>query len=144
MWLDWKSYLSTHFRPIPSITEYHHFRFDEKSPGVVFVRVLAKDDDQEIRISPANISFSGFPSEIAPKGMDITQQLYLYNEVWQFCSSVEAAKLTGPQPAAPEQSSASKEGHLSTASKRKRACSHCHQERHTKTKRGKTTCPSLL
>ena len=28
--------------------------------------------------------------------------------------------------------------------KRKRACSHCHQEGHTKTKKGKITCPSLL
>ena len=28
--------------------------------------------------------------------------------------------------------------------KRKRTCSHCHREGHTKTKRGKVSCPELL
>ena len=43
--------------PIPSVTEYH-FHFDDKSPGDDFVQVLPKDDNQEIRISPASVSFS--------------------------------------------------------------------------------------
>ena len=31
-----------------------------------------------------------------------------------------------------------------TATKRKRACSHCRKEGHTKTKKGKITCPELM
>ena len=73
VWLDWKSYLSNYFCPIPNITDYHHFRFDEKSLGVVFVRVLEEDKEQRMRIFPSSISFNGLPSEIVPSEMSLTR-----------------------------------------------------------------------
>ena len=142
-WLDWKSYLTKYLHAIPKITDYHHFRFDESSPGVVFVRALANDQETEVRISPASTTFSGLPAEITPKGLDITRQWYLYNEIRQFCSTPETATLTCPLPTSQRPSTSTSE-EPNTTSKRKRACSHCHQEGHTKTKRGKITCPSLL
>ena len=141
--LDWKSYFSKYLHTIPKITDYHHFRFEESSPGVVFVRALASDQETQVRISPACTTFSGLPAEMVPKGLDITRQWYLYNEIRQFCSSPEAANLTCPLPSAQPSSTIFPE-EPQTTSKRKRACSHCHQEGHTKTKRGKITCPKLL
>ena len=73
-------YLSNYYRPIPNITDYHHFCFDGKSPGVVFVRVLADDKEQKVRISPNSISFNGLPSEVVPSEMFLARQGYLYND----------------------------------------------------------------
>ena len=32
-WLDWDAYLLSHFKPIPGIRKYHHFRFSKADPG---------------------------------------------------------------------------------------------------------------
>ena len=74
VWSDWKSFLSKHFRSIPGITEYHHFRFSHSSPGTVFVRDLYDSDEHEVKISPQVIAFDNFPVEFQPKGMDLTRQ----------------------------------------------------------------------
>ena len=76
VWSDWKSFLSKHFRSIPGITEYHHFRFSHSSPGTVFVRDLYDSDEHEVKISPQVIAFDNSPVEFQPKGMDLTRQWY--------------------------------------------------------------------
>ena len=81
-WLDWKAYLAKYkLLTIPKITNYHRFRFHEDSPGIVFVRGLANDHELPVRILPASTTFTGLPTEIQPKGLDITRQWYLYNEI---------------------------------------------------------------
>ena len=57
--------------------------------------------------------------------------------------SPEAANLTCPLPSSQPPSTTTSDEQQTTL-KRKRACSHCHQPGHTKTKRGKITCPNLL
>ena len=71
------------------------------------------------------------------------RQWYLYNEIRPFCSSPEATNLTCPLPSSQPPSTTTSDKQQTTL-KRKRACSHCHQPGHTKTKRGKITCPNLL
>ncbi len=146
-WYDWKSYLSTYFRTIPAITTYHHFRFDQRFPELVFARSLADSPEEAIKIAHAKNACDDLPTEISPKGMDLSRQWYLYDEIRQFCSSPEAAQLTCPRPKDPKPSTAAKQNAQpsdSTTGKRKRTCSHCHEEGHTKTKRGKIACPKLL
>lgn len=72
--------------------------------------------------------------------------------------SPETANITCPRPSDPKSSmnyaatlpmESQAEGdstHDATKGKgkRKRTCSHCHLEGHTKTKKGKVTCPALL
>jgi hypothetical protein len=157
-WYDWKSYLSTLYKTIPSITAYHHFRFDKKSPGIVFVRTLVDSPELVVTISSENaIDIHKLPHEVIPKGLDLKRQWYLYEEISPFCSSPETASITCPRPTQPKSNStavsdlpsdptanAPTTEQCHTIVKRKRTCSHCHQEGHTKTKRGKITCPQLL
>ncbi len=89
--------------------------------------------------------------------MNLARKWYLFDEISRFCSSSQTARITCPQPSEPKPSSNStatseREGEASTSNatqdgkkrKRKRACSHCHLEGHTKTKKGIITCPTLL
>ena len=154
-WYDWKSMFSVNFKSIPNITCYHHFRFDHKFPGKVFVQELVNSPELEITILSTIIDPRILPEELVPKGMDINRRWYLFEEVAKFCSSPETANITCPRPEQPKPSSIarSQDKDPVTASglanqvkvvKRKRTCSHCHCEGHTKTKKGKITCPQLI
>ena len=94
----------------------------------------------QVKISPEVIAFDNLPNEYHPKGMDLTRQCYLYNEIAPFCSSPETAAISCPCP----QEAVSEEPISATATKRKRTCSHCRKEGHTKTKKGKVTSPQLM
>ena len=96
-WYDWKSYVNAMYKTILNITSYHHFRFDHKSPGIVFVQILADSPEKAITISSTNIiDIHKFPEELNPKGLDIKRQWYLFEEIGPFCSSPEAASVTCP------------------------------------------------
>lgn len=160
IWRDWKSFLSCHFHPIPKITTYHHFRFASENPGKVFLKEFADstetvvglcNTDADLELDPDEL-----PEEIQPSGMDLKRRWYLYEEIRPFCLSSKDIDLTCPCPSQPKPGRESESGIASnrkrkhgqpepgTKSKRKRTCSHCHQEGHTKTKKGKLTCPVLV
>lgn len=156
-WFDWKSFLSTLFKPIPSITTYHHFRFNKSSPGTVYVRELIDRSEKTITMSSEKTHDpQALPEQVIPKGLSIVRRWYLFDEIARFCSSPETAAITCPRPNLPKPSSDSTVISQSTNAsagtnavgggkgKRKRACGHCHLEGHTKTKKGKITCPALL
>ena len=155
-WCDWKTFLDDFFKHIPAITTYHHFRFTKSSPGTVFLRKFV-DSPEEAFVMTNMITLPNdqAPQKLTPKGMDLKRQWYLFEEITQFCSTPEAAQLTCPHPK--DQKPSSNQTQVSTANqtsdkvannakgtKRKRACSHCHKEGHTKTKWGMITCPELL
>ena len=153
-WYDWKSFLSAIFNPIPNITSYHHFRFEKKSPGVAFVRELVTSPEKAIRItSRETLNSHALPEQVTPKRMNITRKWYLFDEIARFCSSPSTASITCPRPSQPKPSAtAQSESRTSVDNsaqdgvqrRKKRACSHCHLEGHTKTKKGKIICPALL
>ncbi|KAK3109177.1 hypothetical protein FSP39_024721 [Pinctada imbricata] len=39
-WYDWKTYLSTHFSPLPGIRKYRHFTFNVQSPGLYIEHIV--------------------------------------------------------------------------------------------------------
>ena len=77
--------------------------------------------------------------------MDLKRRWYLY-EIRPFCMGSEDMDLACPRPSQLKPETESEENtHGTTSShKRKRTYSHCHQEGHTKTKKGKLTCPMLV
>ena len=68
-WYDWKSYFSTLYKTIPSITTYHHFRFDKKSPGIAFVRTLADSPELVVTIFSENARHSQASTQSNSKGI---------------------------------------------------------------------------
>ena len=123
------------------------------------MRTLADSPELVVTISSESaIDIQKLPHEVIPKGLDLKRQWYLYEELSPFCSSPETASITCPRPTQLKSSSTSVSDLPSdsmasaptteqchTIVKRKRTCSHCHQEGHIyKNKRGKITCPQLL
>ena len=45
---DWQLFFRDDFKTIPNISDYHHFRFEHTSPGIVFLKEYA--DSPEIRV----------------------------------------------------------------------------------------------
>ena len=117
------------------------------------MRTLADSPELVVTISSENAI--DIHHKVMPKGLDLKRQWYLYEEISLFCSSPETASITCPRPTQPQSNSTSVSDLPSdmasaptteqchTVVKRKRTCSHCHQG-HTKTKRGKISCPQLL
>ena len=139
VWYNWSEFLSKHFSMIPGISQYHQFRFDSHSPGVVFVKVHSKAQEAAVTIGRGSCGgSSGMPQVVIPTGMTVDWQIYLYEKIRPFCSS-DAADLTCPMPSTYAPSHPAEK---SVRSQRK--CSHCRQSGHTKTVRGVITCPQLF
>ena len=139
IWYNWSAHLSTAFRTFPGILQYHHFRFDATKPGIVFAKEYEHTAEVQYRLRASLLLTKCLPL------------LPMWNVSWTstipfwkkglFCSSPEAADLTCPKPFQREECSVS-----SVPAKKKtasRLCSHCHKPGHTKTVRGKITCPDL-
>ena len=147
-WYDWSEHMKKFFRPFPGISNYHHFRLDVSEPGTVFAKEY--NDSEEIQYTIAlsdNFpdSMQELPTEITPPGMSVDRRQYLFDNIRQFCATAEAAELTCPAISHP--SKRKKKGDLPPSKRKKtsqRKCSHCHEPGHTKTIRGKVTCPKLL
>ena len=141
---DWKSFLADNFQHISRITSYHHFRFDAEYPGFVFLKEFANSMEGKVKMANTETHFSSnLPEEIQLAGMDIKRRWYLYEEVRPLCMSSESVNLTCPCPSQPKPGS-NMVPDTSGSRKRKRTCSQCHEEQHTKTKKGKISCPQLL
>jgi len=140
---DWKTYLSSLFKVIPSILKYQHFYVSSKNPGIIELKEFADSDKTivDIRKTGVDIDPLQMPEVIIPPGLSLDRQTYLYEQIREFCEP-EYADITCPKPILPR-SEASTEASGPSA-KRVRLCSHCKQPGHTKTIRGKTTCPQLL
>ena len=45
---DWAEFLSPKFRRVVGIKQYHHFRFDRSSPGVVYLKLHSGTVEQRM------------------------------------------------------------------------------------------------
>jgi hypothetical protein len=162
-WYNWSEYLGKYFQTLPGILKYHHFRLDTSELGTVFTKEYEDSNEIEfniLRCEPDD-SVNDLPSTITPPGMSADRQQYLFDNIRQYCPNDTAANLTCPLPAREEienpQSKRRKKGKESSKgkdktisskgkknSKSQRKCSNCHKTGHTKTVRGKITCPELL
>ena len=102
---DWAEFFAEHTikTALSGIKKISHFRFCCSSPGVVFVRnasdtpsskekkiVLLKDTSWQPQ--PSHL-----PSTVAPDGLSLKRQWYLYDKIREFCP-IEAQDLVCPMP----------------------------------------------
>ena len=153
-WYNWHEHMDKYFRHFPGISKYYHFRLDASEPGTLFAKEYEDSEEIQYKIALSDDFLDAIlelPTEITPPGMSADRQQYLFDNIRQFCATEEAANLTCPGLARDEccpPKRMRKEG-LPPSKRKKNAksqrkCSHCRELGHTKTVRGKITCPKLL
>ena len=98
--LSWKPYLETHFRKIPGIVSYQHFRFSSEHPGDVFVRELPQSEEKRITLLKRPIDYSTFvypPPIVKPVGLSPERAWYLYDSIREHCED-DFRDVTCPEP----------------------------------------------
>ena len=144
---DWKSFLASRFKTIPSITKYHHFEVSRDHLGVVELHEFTHSSMEKVDIKKPGVSISvqEMPEVIPPPGIPMERQKYLYEQIRMFCEP-EYEDITCPQPDSNNLPQPDPEVEQSTTppAKRARLYSHCRLRGHTKTVCGKVTCPQLL
>ncbi|ROL51095.1 hypothetical protein DPX16_14626 [Anabarilius grahami] len=97
--LDWQQHLTHHFRRLPQIKSYQHFSFDAKRPGVVLAKTHCDAQPVEYQLlrDGADLPSIDGLSVLAPPGLNIDRQTYLYEKIRPFCAD-EARYITCPAP----------------------------------------------
>ena len=99
---DWRTFLLPHFRKIPGIKQYHHFRFSSSFPGTMFVRHHADTTETSLPIlrDDWHPIPDHLPLHVEPKGLSDERQWYLFERIRPFCSE-EHRDTAAPQPSVP-------------------------------------------
>jgi hypothetical protein len=97
---DWKNEFSSHFKHVPQLKTYHHFRFASDFPGSVFIKKHADTEETRLTIAKSP-SWSPVPSQlpplVSPRGLPPERQWYLYEQIGDFCP-VYAKDSVAPLP----------------------------------------------
>ena len=101
---NWTSWLSQYFSTVPKITSYHHFRIDQKKPGIVTVK--EKNNSKEIEISILKTKFPfdrnnlpiKLPEKLTPQKLSAERQWYLYNQIRMHIPDENDKDSTCPKP----------------------------------------------
>lgn len=102
---NWSDFLEQHTfkRALRGIKSFHHFRFESKSPGSVYVKPYNNDKEQEINLlkdTSWSPSAHHLPDIIVPPGLSTERQWYLFEKIREYCS--DATKdIVCPKPAQP-------------------------------------------
>ena len=144
---DWKNFLARFFNTIPSILKYHHFYTSSDKSGKIELQEFIDSPVTTVDVMKQGIKIdrSQMPQVIPPPGLSFERQVYLFQQIRQFCEP-EHADATCPEPSCTTigRKPPSNTDSSSPQPKRARLCSHCKCPGHTKTARGKVTCPKLL
>ena len=99
---DWAGFLSSNFRRLDGIKQYHHFRFDHDHPGVVFLKKTAMAEKEQRQLLRG--VWSPLPSEkppsVTPAGLFLERRKYLYEKIREYCRE-DVQDLICPDPHAP-------------------------------------------
>ncbi len=137
---DWASYFSTHCTKIPSIKAQHHFLFDNKKRGVVYVK--SSIDSVEVEhnllinkdwVPPPN----ELPLIVPPRRLSLDRQWYLYHKIREYCSP-ESRDIVCPYPGpgpcppspCPSLSHPPPSPSVSVSGAKRRLCGQCGDEGH--------------
>ena len=83
---DWARFLSSHFRRLDGIKQYHHFHFERDHPGVVFLKktAMAEEEEQLLLRGGWSPSLVDKPLSITPAGLSLERRRYLYEKIRGF------------------------------------------------------------
>ena len=115
-WIDWSQFFQNVFKPIPSLTTYHHFKVSKAEPGILTVKQYADFSEEKVGIFKKDVRSprGQKPIKIIPTGLDAKRQWYLYDEIRPFYSTNLANDITCPRPlvARPETGPKQKEAEI--------------------------------
>ena len=100
----WDAFLSDHFRHVPHLKSYHHFKFSSASPGVVILQELSDSNSSSYPILVDEDwcpDSTELPPVIRPARLSHARQTYLYQQIRPFCRE-GTEDLTCPEPTQPE------------------------------------------
>ena len=94
--------LQPHFKQTAfrGIKKYHHFHFDSRKPGKVYVKMYSDEPEKEIEhLNDPNWrpSASELPQVVTQASLSKEHQQYLYEKIWEFCPEY-AHDLVCPNP----------------------------------------------
>ena len=144
---DWTDHFAPHFKKLPGIKKYHHFRMSSSTPGSVFVK--EHSDSTEVRIDLLKDSWSPDAHELPrltpPRGLSADRQWYMFEQIRPFCPD-DDKDVTCPKPSVPKPGRATtpapvppelENEHTPSPAKRRRTCGTCREEGHDS-----RTCPN--
>ena len=84
---DWAGFLSSYFRRLDGIKQYHHFHFERDHPGAVFLRKTAVAEEEERKLLRVawRPSVVDKPPSITPQGLSYERRKYLYKKIREYC-----------------------------------------------------------
>ena len=97
---DWSTFLEQYFKKITNITNFHHFRFTEDEPGVVYCKESVSSPEQRfvlLKNGAVIPPVAVLPEQIKPEGLSEERKDYLYREIRQFCRQ-GTENLVAPAP----------------------------------------------
>ncbi|KAI0211495.1 hypothetical protein LSAT2_003674 [Lamellibrachia satsuma] len=83
---DWQAHLSPHFKALPGIKKYFHFRFDAASPGIVFVKTTSESPEEQfdLMVDSDDLLPPVAPVAMKPPELGYERQQYLYKNIRRF------------------------------------------------------------
>ena len=96
---DWARFLSSHFRRLDGIKQYHHFRFERDHPGVVFLKktAVAEEEERVLLRGVWSPTPADKPPSITPQGLSLERQRYLFEKIREYCRE-DVRDLVCPNP----------------------------------------------
>lgn len=96
---DWATYLGQYFKKIAHIKKYHHFRFSDEKPGIVYCKECITSSAKKVNMlrDKSVLPSAELPPIVEPQGLDEERKRYLFNEIRQFCKS-GTEDLVAPDP----------------------------------------------
>ena len=99
---DWAGFLSSHFRRLDGIKQYHHFPFERHHPGVVFLRKTATAEE-ETRCLLWGV-WTPSPADRPPlktlTGLSLERHKYLFTKIREYCRE-DSKDVVCPDPSLP-------------------------------------------
>ncbi len=84
--------------------KYRHFRIVKNQPGVVFLKTAIDGDETKVQLLKRDLPFGKknrafrLPSKIAPKGLSLKRQWYLYEQIRMHIPNEPDQNMTCPKP----------------------------------------------
>ena len=88
---------------LKGIKGFQHFRFEAKSPGMVYVKCKSSDIEKKIKLAKDitwSPSANNLPKLIVPPGLSLERQWYLFQKIREFCSDATQDEVC-PKPSQP-------------------------------------------